>query len=250
MNNQIKSRDRELSDGLLRQRRNLIMSSIGILIFVVLGFELETVRFLGNTVKLTSHENVYVVLLCIHIYFCFRFGQYYLEENHRPSFLSVIRSNNQNLEKLYFESLALKSLDQFFRNKKNQVFVLLPRLATEDNELYKLKSEGDPNFFFAQTPVYVSLGDELYRSIFEYSPENKLIVKNKVDFRGWEVLEKLENINSFKTPFLHKNLEYSRLKIILIRIKSFIKYLVIQSNFSDYEFPIVLALIPFLLSMY
>ncbi|TOK50906.1 hypothetical protein, partial [Vibrio parahaemolyticus] len=111
MNVEEKTRSRELSEGLLRQRRNLLVSSVAVFIFIALGFELTELRFLGNTAKVNNPLVVPILLMVAHLYFTLRYWQYYLEENPIPKVFDVLIKNIREYESKLLGEKAKLSLN-------------------------------------------------------------------------------------------------------------------------------------------
>ena len=76
-----KSIEKELSAGLLRQRRNLVVISLVMPLFFLSGASINEINMFGTVIKLQSQSGVNIVLFAIYFYFLWRYFQYYLEED-------------------------------------------------------------------------------------------------------------------------------------------------------------------------
>jgi hypothetical protein len=67
----------------LRQRRNLFIISIGLLLFQVFELKLTKISFLGNEFSVSQPELIPVFLWITYIYYIVRYYQFFHEEPHR-----------------------------------------------------------------------------------------------------------------------------------------------------------------------
>jgi hypothetical protein len=254
-------RDRELSVGLLRQRRNLIISSVALFIFVSLGFQLEEVKILGNSAKVSNPKALPIIMLMFHFYFTVRYWQYYLEENHRPSVLSVIKKNIKEFEVKYLTRLVGAALPSFYGYKSINIYFLrygsIPDSITNSppiKEPFKTDNQRDIkiSYITKKTSVVIQVYSDDFFDLFEgeETKSDLITLRKDKDIGDWKLLPSHLIDDSFRGGFIQNKIEYSLISLFLIKIKSFIKYVFKHSNFSDYELPLILSLGSFLMAGY
>ncbi|WP_445665331.1 hypothetical protein [Fodinibius sp. AD559] len=59
-----------------QQRRNLILSSIAISIYDIIGLEIDVINILGNQVGISNQQNIEILLIVFWVYSLIRFFQY------------------------------------------------------------------------------------------------------------------------------------------------------------------------------
>ncbi len=69
--------DRELRSGFVRQRRNLIASSLGLLLLQSAGLRLEKVSVLGNEFRVQHSDFLSIALWVAYVYFLIRYYQHF-----------------------------------------------------------------------------------------------------------------------------------------------------------------------------
>lgn len=240
------ARNRELSTGLLRQRRNLLISSIALIIFVALGFELEQVRILGNIARVNSPNSVPVIIVIVHSYFTLRYWQYYLEENHKPNWVEVIKHNIEESEREYFSKKARSKLDNIY--KFSSINLFYPR--------YKELTWGESERIIADESISiftkkVRVNAQIYsQDRFEVFTEENEEYSYKVRPKdgSWIILHNTSDHNHGSGVIIEDSIKCNKLKLIKYKVTGFIKYLFVQSDFSDYQLPIFLSFIAFTFS--
>ena len=87
----VNSKAHDLSPGLLRQRRNLLVTSLILLFLHYSGAEVRSITPPGVSIELSNPEMVLKFLLLFQIYFFIRYYQYFAQEKSQ-SLLSAINT--------------------------------------------------------------------------------------------------------------------------------------------------------------
>jgi hypothetical protein len=77
----MKKDESKTDSGFLRQRRNLFIISIGLLLFQAFELELKKINFLGNEFGVSRPEFIPASLWIIYIYYVVRYYQFFYETN-------------------------------------------------------------------------------------------------------------------------------------------------------------------------
>lgn len=73
-------RNRDMTEGLLRQRRNLLLTSLVVIFFYLGNIQITEINLLGTKVLLRNDAAVHVSLWVFFVYFLYRYTIYYFEE--------------------------------------------------------------------------------------------------------------------------------------------------------------------------
>ena len=106
-----KARPREISDGLLRQRRNLLLSTLVMPLFFVSGAEITKINVLGTNIELANPESVKYLLIALFLYFFLRYWQYYKEESYIVDMHRKIQYYSRTKEVAYLTKKAQEKSD-------------------------------------------------------------------------------------------------------------------------------------------
>lgn len=104
-------RERDMTEGLLRQRRNLLVVSIAVIFFYLADIQITEVNLLGTKILLRNEIAVHVSLWIFFFYFGYRYTIYYLEEP-LERLLNDYRSVLDRLAESKLRRLALKQNNQ------------------------------------------------------------------------------------------------------------------------------------------
>ncbi|WP_320836597.1 hypothetical protein [Zhongshania sp.] len=102
------SKFKEMSPGLIRQRRNLIGSSIALLIIEFGDVTLDKINILGNELKLNNSGSIQVAAFIACTYFLFRYYQYIQANNG----MGIEPEYNRELRRISFQYLKLIKSDR------------------------------------------------------------------------------------------------------------------------------------------
>ena len=228
-----KENNLQMSDGFLRQRRNLVLSSFFLFIFITLGFELEQIKLLGNTARITNSANIPIILFVIQLYFMLRYWQYYLEESSRPLALKEIGKNIMNLELKFFDNEVFKNWDKLgFPHRYEAIY---PRYSHDNNrskDILEINIDDEKGAFFRRYCfVFIHISNS------EIPCFDEKVLGNE----GWEVINDPHKEKSRSGKFFKGKVSYNSLRLLYFRISGFLKYIFIQPFFTDYELPIILS---------
>ncbi|KZN34553.1 hypothetical protein [Pseudoalteromonas luteoviolacea] len=233
-------RERELSNGLQRQRRNVILSSVAVVLFLSLGLELEKISILGNSAKIVNTQSVPMFLIAIHLYVTLRYWQYDNEENKRGSArlvfnIDIIRYELKYLYKAARKKfLVLDCVDGF-----NFIF---PRY--ENLSLYsgcKEKGNSISNLFLSKIIVIAQIYGDGKNKLFEKNIEGYSFVKGKNEGLCWKVIDKPKQHLDRSGVFIESHIELNIWLLIYCRAKAVRNFLFVNTYFSDYWLPKILA---------
>ncbi|APC89883.1 TPA: hypothetical protein NGU10_002906 [Vibrio parahaemolyticus] len=243
MQQEEKARDRELSNGILRQRRNLLISSVAVFIFLALGFEITEIKFLGNSAKVNNPLAVPVLILMAHLYFTLRYWQYYLEENPIPKVRDVIKQSIVDYESSYLSGLTKQKVEKLFSFES--IYPSFPR--------NNLLTWGKPR---EQIPdkvvgintkavcVYLKIHsvDEIL-NVCDMVDNNFVFKPQYANQNDWIIAENIEdNWGTKKVGIVLEGWVTCRRTLFFwFRVKSVFKYIFKQSYFTDYQLPLVLS---------
>ncbi|PTP88417.1 hypothetical protein [Vibrio splendidus] len=248
MNFEEKVRNRELSAGLLRQRRNLLVSSVAVFIFIALGFELTELRFLGNIAKVNNPHAVPILLFVAHIYFTLRYWQYYLEENPIPKILDVLVSNIRDCEGKLLDSKAKSSLTVLFPFKHfNLSYPRYGRLTW--GEPHQVITDKWVNPVYKSICVHAQIYSEDRLAVFDETGDEYFFKDEYSSQKEWKFVKKTED--HWGTPqgiIIEGWVTCPRLLFPWFKLKAIAKYIFVQSYFTDYQLPLVLSCISLVFS--
>ncbi len=151
-----------MSDGLLRQRRNLLLSSLLLIFIKIAEVEIEKLSILG--LKFESFGNpqsIYLVIWVLFFYFLFRYYQYFMQEGIR----NISLASYNDLEKR-----ILLLADQYAKDIHSSA-------RCEQRQLISIKSQ---NWCFGiDVPVENERGDsKTKRERIKF--DSKIILKTKI----------------------------------------------------------------------
>lgn len=164
-----------MSEGILRQRRNLMVVSLIIILLSFGGVEIQEVGALGTKLVFAKKDALYIGLWSIFFYFLFRYYQYFLEEENRgiadAFWAKVNASSFETLRHMAADQHSLK-LDQlagtflFSQLQKKSRFVRVGTVVTgRDSYGSSTNSEYTVNAIrFIPTLIFASVFVTLNRS--------------------------------------------------------------------------------------
>lgn len=243
------SRREGMSEGLLRQRRNLLLSSCLIFMITFLQVEVNQINFLGTQVAIKNPEHVGLVLLVIHTYFFLRFIQYYIDEGDIPSPLQEIRLNFEAFEKKLFKALAYDKLGDIQLENFEYVYPQYRRLSNDDRMAIE-NNVPDESIWVINKKVYVVIhiwGKEDKTNILNSNPPGfRETVENR---NNWEVVEDPETNTGRSGFFIRNYVEINKIKISYLKLMGFITYIFKQPFFTDYQLPGLIGVVSFILML-
>lgn len=241
MEQEKKPRDRELSSGILRQRRNLLISSVAVFIFLALGFEITEIKFLGNSAKVNNPFAVPALILMAHVYFTLRYWQYYLEENPIPKVRDVIKQSTVGYESGYLSGLTKSKVAKLYPFKST--YLSYPRyemlLWDEQRTPIPDKIIGiNTKNVCAHVKVYSDDALNICDMV-----DSEFVFKDQYSSQSdWIIVKNIESHWGENTGIVIEGwVTCKRTLFFWFRVKSVFKYIFKQSYFTDYQLPLVLS---------
>lgn len=93
----------DMSNGMLRQRRNFMGISIFVPFYLTSGLEVKKITILGNEALVKNPQVLTYSLAVIFLYFAIRYYQYFLEEKNVIKFKINIENSKRNRSRVFLE---------------------------------------------------------------------------------------------------------------------------------------------------
>lgn len=233
-----KARYRDISDGLLRQRRNLMVISMLMPLFFLSGASIEKINLLGTIVSVSNPVVLKYALIVLFSYFLLRYWQYYREETYVKDMHRRMREHIYYLEEVFLtkkarekahfvEPLILNVCFADPRYNRGCMFTAIPVNKDEKTFIFMRKCE-----------FYIYADDRGY-------PDRQVlidqfhVVLSENEHSSWVPLD---SSNGSKPHFYRQNLSYSIVRFNVYRLWGALRYMFNESYFTDYQLPFVLAL--------
>lgn len=236
-------KNRDISPGLLRQRRNLLLSSSIVFLVSWLELSIESVGILGAHVVIAKTENTVLAAAIFHIYFLVRFLQYYADDHSIPSPYGVILSDCQKLLNARVWKVSEASLKECGIVQFGYVYPVSHHNAWYD-DIYDYKglpAKTTSNGFNLLCPSIAQLTEPYPANVDGHCIESRS-AGERYDGRWFEI-EKPDALRSRTGTLIQRYVSVSRMFWLRCWVKSVAKYLVVRPYFTDYQFPVVLAII-------
>ncbi|NQZ05727.1 MAG: hypothetical protein HRT35_01070 [Algicola sp.] len=230
-----KARNREISDGLLRQRRNLLVTSVAMPLFYISGASVEKINLLGTIVKIKNSEIAMYVLVTLFVYFVIRYWQYYNEENYIQGMKLSIKEHLSRFEREYLNSKATREIKEF-NNHDIKIHFLDSK---HRNALFSdalVDDQPDENVlpFVKRCSFYLFTVDNTRNSVTD---EFHLKMQS-APFDHWT----RANVGPSHLAFYQSSFVYCSLLFYIMRVWGWIRYMFTESYFTDYQLPFLVAL--------
>lgn len=103
----------DMSDNCSKQRRNLLLTSMALILFFHIGVNLgEELKLFGASVKIKKPDALIDFLLVIHVYFALRFYQYFYHDDANVAFKNQYRVDLDVIRNKVLMDYIFKSLPQ------------------------------------------------------------------------------------------------------------------------------------------
>lgn len=244
--------DKEISNSLLRQRRNLILISLVMPLFFLSGASVSEINIFGTLINIESQAGIKILIFIMYFYFLWRYTQYYREEERAKCFRSIRQNKLYDIEYKHFSSLLYPKSKCFdfkhyycsFKQSTPPVLNVsrtLPDKSLDKRlglfhkmramEIYGLDDKYE-NHYLKTGDAKIKLLDE---ELNEISKSWSLVTKQASDARSGAVFE--------------TNVEYNYVYLILMRFLTNLKFIIIHPYFTDYELPFIIAVISIILTI-
>ena len=248
MSDDRKARYRDISEGLLRQRRNLLLTSLLMPIFFLSGASIEKINLLGTIITVQSPEIIKYSIVVLFAYFFLRYWQYYQEETYVKDMHREMRQHLYHLEQ--------SSLNKKVREKANFV----------SNEILSI-CFADPRYNWGCR--FTVIPENKDRVVFPFVRECEFYIYP--DNRGYNnregmieafhaMLSKPEHSNwhpvitsdqeGSSPSFYREYLKYNILKFHFMRLVGACRYMLNESYFTDYQLPFIVSISSVVLTIY
>ncbi len=248
LNNKSQDAGKELSVGLLRQRRNLILISMIMPLFFLSGASVNQINLFGTVIYLESQSGIKVVMFVMYFYFLWRYLQYYYEEERAKVFRSIRDKRLYEIEFDYFSDIMRSKADCFefhhyypcFKRKDAPMVEMVRTLPDKRMD----KKIG----LFRKSRIMEIYGlDDKYEDHYLKSGEEQTKISDdelkKID-KYWRLVKK-EVSDARSGAIFETDVEYNSLHLWLVRFLGNFKFLVVHPYFTDYRLPFLIAGVSF-----
>lgn len=244
--------EKELSVGLLRQRRNLILISLIMPLFFLSGAAVNQINMFGTVIHLQSQSGINIVLFVIFFYFLWRYLQYYLEENRAKEFCFLRDNKIHQIEFDYFKELMFiktkclefehyypcyKNEDKFNLNSTR----ILPDAAM-DKKISTFKKSRAMEIYGLSNKYYKHYCQDKDKHIKLPSDEVELIEKE------WRYVNKKQG-DARSGAIFETDVKYHSLYLTWLKFKAKLKFYIVHPYFSDYKLPFLIAGVSLIISV-
>lgn len=239
MSDDRKARYRDISDGLLRQRRNLLLMSIIMPLFFISGATVEKINILGTVITVNRPEVIKYSIIVLFLYFFLRYWQYYKEETYVKDMLLEMKKYLYHIEQSYLVKRIRKKAHFLNQDILNYCFAD-PRYDWGGRYAAIPKNKDKAVFpFFRECEFYIYPDDRGYgeRTALINDFHQKL---SEPEHANWHPL-KAEGSGDEKPHFYRECLRYSILRFKITRLLGMFRYMLNESYFTDYQLPFIVA---------
>lgn len=239
----LKVREREMSKGILRQRRNLMAVSILLPLYLISGANVEKVSILGTVISIENSNIITISLILLFTYFLLRYYQYFNEESH-------VKNAKENLKKYqnlyitrYFIRKAKNKLN--YPHENNELFgYIFPKVFGLNSDYYHGIRKNEVikvNLFKRQFRALVSLYSNssfMQRKGDDFLKEREEITQYLINSSDWVncITEKNDEIIEH---LYESKIEVNVILIQLAKLRGFINFILTNSLFTDYYLPLI-----------
>lgn len=240
MDNNQGLRKADLSSGILRQRRNLLVLSIVMPLFSAGSLTVEKVNILGSIVKVGSKTEILLILISMFFYFLIRYWQYSREELRAKDFLSERDQALQKVEEKYFEGL-LEPLTKCFDSRRIYSCFESEEISPIGFEKPPIRRKLDKRIsFFTRSRVMEVYGlPSKYSELKASSSEEKeQLTENEIRKikKFWKLMPR-NNDETRSGPIYRTEVQFNIIKCWGVLFLEKIKFLILNPYFTDYVLP-------------
>jgi len=243
-----KARYRDISEGLLRQRRNLLLISLMLPLFFISGADIQNINILGTVITIKKPEAIRFSLVALFLYFLWRYCQYYLEETYVNDMHRRIHEYLYTWENRYLNKKARK-MASFLNSDFVRVCFADPRYSWGGRYVAIPENRDKVVFPFRRMcEFYIHPAND------REGHEEEQIKKFHSDMAqaesaGWTAL-KTSDDPSHPPGFYRNYLTYSIIKFNIMRLVGYCRYILSESYFTDYQLPFIVAIVSALITIY
>ncbi|EHI9243187.1 hypothetical protein J9100_004552 [Vibrio vulnificus] len=232
-----KARYRDISEGLLRQRRNLMVISMLMPLFFLSGANIEKINLLGTVISVSNPVVLKYALVILFSYFLLRYWQYYQEETYVNDMHRRMRDHIYYLEEAYLSKKARQKA-HFVDPSILSVCFADPRYSRGGRFTAIPMNKDEMTFIFMRKCEFYIYADDR-----GYPDKQDLIdqfhaVLSQSEHSSWTPLDDSND----KPYFYRQYLSYTIVRFNAYRLWGALRYMFNESYFTDYQLPFVLAL--------
>lgn len=240
MSNDRKARYRDISDGLLRQRRNLLVISLLMPIFFISGASVKQINLFGTVIVLQNPEVIKYSILILFSYFFLRYWQYYKEETYVQDMYREMKQYLYWLEHSYLKK-KVREKAGFINSELLNICFADPRYSGGVRFAAIPENKDRVVFpFVRECEFYIYPDNRGYRNREDAVKEFHITLSNP-EYSNWHPV--LTSDEAGSAPSFYR--EYLRYNIVRFHIMRFIgacRYMLNESYFTDYQLPFVVAI--------
>lgn len=230
--------EKEISAGLLRQRRNLLLISLIMPLFFLSGASINQINMFGTVINIQNQSGIYIVLFVIYFYFLWRYLQYYLEENRAKEFSSLRKDKIAKIEFDYLKGLMFKKTDCF------EIEHYYPSYKPEALD----KKMGI--FRKSRAMQIYGLPNKYYHHYSRDSKSPKKLPADEIQLieKEWKYVEKQQG-DSRSDPIFETDVAFNWLYLKWLKFKGNLIFYIVHPYFSDYKLPFIIAAVSLIVSV-
>lgn len=224
-----KSRNREMSSGLLRQRRNLMAISTFLAIYSISNAKIDKLNFLGNAIEIGNPSSITIFIFILFFYFLLRYYQYFNEEIHVKKAKNELKNT---INEIYINFLKKNVLEGkgLFTKISRKVNYIYPNMF-ENDSLKKYTSFKRKGLIKAQILVPSGFSGK------STTDEDEEMIKLFEENTNWDRMPKSEG-----AEIIYKaEISISVIFVFYFNFKGTLAFLIKNSLFTDYYLPFLVS---------
>jgi len=236
-----------MSDGFKRQRRNLLLVSIFIAIFFTSGAKIEKISLLGTSIQIDNPSIANFIIVLVYCYFVLRFWQYYSEETFVKESYHKLRNYYYSWEYSYLRQRAMNRIQHI---DGLHAFTMVPNVSRNIGVTWtSIPQKKDTKISLLRKKAYVYSSLESKNVVNHQKIDDDasvLFCENMMNSKDWVVVPDTTENNS---KIYETGIDYSIIRIYLMRLRGLVLYTMKESYFTDYQLPLVIAFLAIVLAI-
>jgi hypothetical protein len=237
-----KARYRDISDGLLRQRRNFLLISLLMPLFFLSGATFEKINLLGTLILVKNPDVVKYALVLLFSYSSLRYWQYYKEETYVKDMHERIHEYLYSKEKVYLNK-RVREKSKFLNSDFVRICFTDPRYSRKSGCFTAIPNKKDQvTFLFTRKCEFyiyhADNGQGLSESDITSFHSTLALPENS----HWDPIS-ASGTTDKPAHFYRQYLTYSIFRFNMLRIMGWFRYMLKESYFTDYQLPFIIGVI-------
>jgi hypothetical protein len=240
------SQTEDLSPGLLRQRRNLMITSVLMPLFLLSGASLEEITLLGTKIAVENPSVIYVGISVIFAYTFIRYYQYYLRDPAARSIWRAYACDVNTAEIAYFKRLIEPRARCF---QADYLFPEFRRVTTPNSAPEMLKPrlfDDEAAGFLRRYRVIDMNGMDSRFAVLKDGPEAATDTLSEREIQEvtkfWRFIERHPASNRTE-PIFTTSVRYWLPRVVWLRWLVFVNFIFNRTFFTDYQLPLIVAVL-------